>query len=341
MGTMATLSPRTNSDDWPRTAATITAMKKNPATAMRHPLNAPKKNMPERDFRRGMVSGTDSISAVAHADEEPEVRDLGDAADDLVADVMRFGEVVPFVRQELFDGEREPLVVGVDARHSGLNGVALLQNLIGMLEATVPRHVGDVNESVDPFLELHERAEVREIANLSVDDRADGVALANCFPRILFQRFQRERDAAIGHVDVGDDGLHFATDGENLRRIADLLGPRHLGDVDQSFDTLLQLHECPVIGQRHDFAMHLRAQWITLHDIAPRIGTLLLVAERDALRLRIELQDHDVNLVANVEIFGRVIDAAPRDIGDVEQAVDATEVDEHTVVRDVLHDATR
>jgi hypothetical protein len=40
-----------------------------------------------------------------------------------------------------------------------------------------------------------------------------------------------------------------------------------------------------------------------------------------------------------VSTFGRVIDAAPGDVGDVQQAVDAAEVDERTVIGDVLDHA--
>jgi len=40
-----------------------------------------------------------------------------------------------------------------------------------------------------------------------------------------------------------------------------------------------------------------------------------------------------------VRNFGRVVDPAPGDIGDVQQAVDAAEINERTVIGDVLDDA--
>ena len=40
-----------------------------------------------------------------------------------------------------------------------------------------------------------------------------------------------------------------------------------------------------------------------------------------------------------VQHFGRVVDPAPGDVGDVQQAVDAAEVDERTVIGDVLDHA--
>ena len=74
-------------------------------------------------------------------------------------------------------------------------------------------------------------------------------------------------------------------------------------------------------------------------DALPRIGLQLLHAERDAVRFVVDLDDLDLHLLADVEHFGRVIDAAPGDVGDVQQAVDAAEVHERAVVGDVLDHA--
>ena len=65
----------------------------------------------------------------------------------------------------------------------------------------------------------------------------------------------------------------------------------------------------------------------------------LLDAERNALALAVELEDADVDLVADLDDFGRMLDALPRHVGDVQQAVDAAEVDERAVVGQVLDHA--
>ena len=64
----------------------------------------------------------------------------------------------------------------------------------------------------------------------------------------------------------------------------------------------------------------------------------LLEAERDALGLGVELEHLDANVVADLEQLGRVVDPAPAHVGDVEQAVDAAEVDERAVLGEVLDD---
>ena len=63
------------------------------------------------------------------------------------------------------------------------------------------------------------------------------------------------------------------------------------------------------------------------------------MAERDALGRRVVLQHDHVDLVVDLEQLRRMADAAPRHVGDVQQAVDAAQIDERAVVGDVLDDA--
>ena len=118
-----------------------------------------------------------------------------------------------------------------------------------------------------------------------------------------------------------------------------LLGPRHFGDVDQTFDARLQFHEGAVVGDVGDAALETGADRELGLDALPRIVEQLLHAERDAVGLVIDLDDLDLHLLADIEHLGRMIDPAPGDIGDVQQAVDAAEVDEGAVVGDVLDHA--
>ena len=118
-----------------------------------------------------------------------------------------------------------------------------------------------------------------------------------------------------------------------------LLRPGHLGDVDQAFDARLQLHERAVIGDVGDAALELGVDRVAGGDALPRIGEQLLDAERDAVRLVVDLDDLDLDRLADVHDLGRMVDAAPCHVGDVQQAVDAAEINERTVFGDVLDHA--
>src|SRR3954464_15102407 len=118
-----------------------------------------------------------------------------------------------------------------------------------------------------------------------------------------------------------------------------LLGPRHLGDVDEALDARLELHERAVVGDVGDAALVARGDRILRLDALPGIVLQLLHAERDAVGLVVDLDDLDLHLLPDIEHLGRMIDAPPGNVGDVEKAVDAAQIHERAVVGDVLDHA--
>src|SRR4029453_5329698 len=88
-----------------------------------------------------------------------------------------------------------------------------------------------------------------------------------------------------------------------------------------------------------DLALDTAARGIADRRGAPGIGLELLQAQRNALGLPVELQDLDPDLVADVQHLAGVVDAPPGHVGDVKQSVDAAQVHEGAVLRDVLDDA--
>ena len=65
----------------------------------------------------------------------------------------------------------------------------------------------------------------------------------------------------------------------------------------------------------------------------------LLEAERYALFLLVDVEDDDVEFLADLQQFARVAEAAPGHVGDVKQAVHAVEVDERAEIGEVFDDA--
>ncbi len=80
----------------------------------------------------------------------------------------------------------------------------------------------------------------------------------------------------------------------------------------------------------------MRVGRITAGDVLPRIRAQLLEAERDTRTFAVELQDADFHFLADGDHFGRMLDALPGHVGDVQQAIDAAEIDEGAIVGEVL-----
>src|SRR6202022_2051852 len=159
------------------------------------------------------------------------------------------------------------------------------------------------------------------------------------FPGVTHGLLEAERDTALDRIDLENLHFDFLRGRNDLAGVHVLFGPRHFGDVDQAFDARLQFDERAVVGDVGDAAGEARVQRVLGLDALPRIVQQLLHAERDTVGLVVYLDDLDLDGLADGEHLGRVIDPPPGDIGDVQQAVDAAEINERTVIGDVLDDA--
>ena len=148
-----------------------------------------------------------------------------------------------------------------------------------------------------------------------------------------------EGDLLVLDVDRENDDLDLVADGEHVARAGDALRPAELADVDETLDAGGDLDERAVRGEVDDLAHDARSDRELVLDRVPRIGHRLLEAERHALALAVHVEDHDVELLADLEELARMLDAAPAHVGDVEESVETVEVDERSEIGDVLHAA--
>ena len=280
------------------------------------------------------------LEALLKLDEDAEVGDLGDRARHRVADVVTRRDVAaPRVGLQLLEAERDALLLLVDREHHALDLVALLHHLVRVGDLAGPRHVRDVQQAVDALLQLDERAVVGEVADLAADDRARRVVLRHHVPRVDLGLLHAERDRLLFGVDLEHHDLDLLALADDLVRVVDALGPRHLGDVHQTFDAVLELDERAVAHEVDDLAVDALADRVLVRDVVPRRSALLLHSEGDALSFVVDLEDLDLDFLVELDHLRRVVHPTPRHVRDVQQAVDAPEVDEHAEVGDVLDDA--
>ena len=64
----------------------------------------------------------------------------------------------------------------------------------------------------------------------------------------------------------------------------------------------------------------------------------LLQTESNALLLIVEVEDNNIDLLVELNNLMRIVYAAPREIGDVDESVNTAQVNEYTVRSDVLND---
>jgi len=217
--------------------------------------------------------------------------------------------------------------------------VPFLDDFRGVVDLPRPGEVGDVNHAVEPFLQLDEGAVAGEVADLALDLRARRILLQGLVPRVGLKLADAQRDFLFVLVDAQHDGFdHFALL-EHVAGLGNALGPGKFSDVNKSFNAGLQLDEGAVGHQVDHLALDLLSRGELGLDVAPRIGQLLLEAEADAFLFLVDVEDDDVQFLADLEHVAGVGDAAPGHVGDVEQAVQAVEIDERAKVGDILDGA--
>ena len=108
-----------------------------------------------------------------------------------------------------------------------------------------------------------------------------------------------------------------------------------LGDVDEALDPGQDLDEGAEGDDLGHRALEHVAGAVGADDPLPRVLLGLLEAERDALAVAVDVEDFDPHVVADRDDLGGMVDVAPGELGDVDQAVDPVEVDEGAEVDDV------
>src|SRR5690606_18648643 len=110
-----------------------------------------------------------------------------------------------------------------------------------------------------------------------------------------------------------------------------------VGQVHQSVDATVQTDEDTEVGDRLDLAADTIALVVARREIIPRVALALLHTQRDAAPLLVDVQHHDLDLVADLHDLRRIdVLVGPVHLGDVHQAFDALlDLDETAVIGDV------
>src|SRR5262245_29549530 len=109
--------------------------------------------------------------------------------------------------------------------------------------------------------------------------------------------------------------------------------------MNEAFDARFEFYKRAVRHKIDDLAFDLLAHLILALDVLPRVRELLLETEADAFLLAIHIENDDIDFLADLEDFARMANAAPAHVRDVQQSIEAIEVDERAKVGDVFHHA--
>src|SRR5579885_1341136 len=133
---------------------------------------------------------------------------------------VRFDLLALLAAPQRLAREADALLARVDVDHLRLDRIAHLEERARLVDA-LARELGDVDEALDPLLELHEHPEVGEALHLAPDPAAHRVVRPHELPGVGLGLLEAERDAVVDAVDVEHLDLDL------LAHLEDLRGMRH------------------------------------------------------------------------------------------------------------------
>ena len=188
----------------------------------------------------------------------------------------------------------------------------------------------------------------------SGETRGEGDRLVREQLRSVFRHLRRtavlvELPAADHRLGAGfaerqAQAVSVVLDAHNLQRhdvafLHDLLGVadatvHQLGDVDETLDRPREPSERAERDELCDHTGDDIAHLVTRDQLLPLLRCSATDRERDLLRVLIDAHDEDVDFVADLEQVFRLRVAVPRQLGQVDEAIGAAKVNEHTEVPD-------
>src|SRR6185369_17722785 len=181
-----------------------------------------------------------TLDSFSDLNEGSELRCAQNLALDHIANAVLSEERIPDIGLQLFDAKRQATILGLNTQNNSLDLLTLLQDFGGVLDALCPAQVRNVNEAVDAVFDLDEGAKVSQVAHAALDDSTGRVLVLELLPWILLKLLHAQRDATVVWIDAQNDGVYLIARLHQLRGVLHTLGPGHLGDVNETFDALLQ-----------------------------------------------------------------------------------------------------
>ena len=228
-------------------------------------------------FNRGLLGqsqiilGYEPLQIVADIRYDSTILEPDYTAVELHAHRMTLGDLEPRIFLRLFEPEGNPLVIRIDVEDEDLDRVALPRHFGRVLYAFGPRHIRDVDQPVDTRLDLHESAKGSKVANLPVDPRVHWILHWQHHPRILLGLLHPERDFFFAWINLQHDCFDRLSNRNHGRWMAHRAGPTHFADVNQAFDTGLQLDESSIIGNADHLTLQAGSNRVFLSYVLPRI----------------------------------------------------------------------
>ena len=126
--------------------------------------------------------------------------------------------------------------------------IAFLEIFIGTLKV-VNTQLGDRHKSLDMAFEVNDHPAFENARNITLYGIAHRIGNSQFRPGIFNSLFVPQRNAPALFVDIEHNNIQFLAFFDHLARMANALGPGHIGNMHQPVDPLFDFNKSSKISQ--------------------------------------------------------------------------------------------
>src|SRR5699024_4008261 len=255
----------------------------------------------------GLAAGNKTFEVVRQADEHAFAGNINDFALGLSRSAVRFGEPSPGISLDLLVAEPNATIFTVDCHDNHFNLFILVNYLIRVVDLLGPAQIRYVDKAVNAGFQFNKHSKIGEVAYCSFVLGSHRIALVDIFPGIFLKLLDTERNFLFGLVYI----QHYAVDNivftDQLRWVLNMLRPRHLRDVNESFNAFFKFDKGTVIRNGNNPTLYLNIFRILKINFIPRMRLQLLKSKRYALTFFIKIDNGHVKpLIQRNDLVGMI-----------------------------------
>ena len=194
-----------------------------------------------------------------------------------------------------------------------------------------------MEESIDSFFQLNKGTSIGDFYNLSGQACSNRIFFGNGVPRIVSYLLQSQGNTASLDVITQNHALYLITNLHHVRSLVNLLYPRELADVSQAFDSFFQLDEGTKVGELGNSTLYYVIYVVLVFKVQPRIFAEVLQRKIDALLFWVKADNLQLDFLTLLYKVLRTSYVTPAHVIDVQQSIEATQVNEGTKAGEALY----
>src|SRR5262245_23160880 len=177
-----------------------------------------------------------TVDAFFYAYKNAKIRDVSNRSLDDGSDWIFFLSEFPGIGHDLLQSQGNPTMPRIYVEDDNFDILSNLRHFGRMGHFSGPRHLRNMDETLDPALQLNKGSIVHQTYDFALDPRTDGISFGDGVPGVRSQLFHAKGNSLLLGVELQHHNFYLLSHLHQLGRMIDPT-PRHVTDVQDTIDT--------------------------------------------------------------------------------------------------------